>query len=128
MNYSLKNLKINRTLSQETLAFSASVYLGSKRVGEVINHGCGGANAYFADAKCPTALRDFLAFANGNEDVLVDNLIENVEFKKECKTKTIFRLPDGSTMEYATLYGPGIKAHIQNKWPDAEIINERFAA
>jgi|688.fasta_scaffold1550482_1 hypothetical protein len=132
MNYSLKNLKINRTLSQETLAFSASVYLGSKRVGEVINHGCGGANAYFADAKCPTALRDFLAFAksqcNGNEDVYVDNLIENVEFKKECKTKTIFRLPDGSTMEYATLYGPGIKAHIQTKWPDAEIINERFAA
>ena len=82
MKYSLKNLKINRALSQETLAFSASIYLGNKRVGEVINHGCGGVNVYFADAKCPSALRDFRAFANGNEDVLVDSMIENVEFKK----------------------------------------------
>jgi hypothetical protein len=44
MRIELKNLKVADHLSERTLAFSASVYVDGKRVGEALNDGRGGNN------------------------------------------------------------------------------------
>jgi hypothetical protein len=46
---SLKNIKVNG--GQETTQFTASIYLGKKKIGEVSNAGVGGCNRY--DFKTP---------------------------------------------------------------------------
>lgn len=38
----LKNIKVNQAMSEETVCYSASVYLNGQRVGEVMNRGHGG--------------------------------------------------------------------------------------
>jgi hypothetical protein len=41
-----KNVKINDTLSDETLCFSATIYVDGKRTAIASNRGCGGENEY----------------------------------------------------------------------------------
>jgi hypothetical protein len=40
--FTIKNLKYNAKLSEETLCFSCNLYLDGKKVAEVSNRGCGG--------------------------------------------------------------------------------------
>ena len=48
----LKSLKIAKHLSQETLAFTATVYVDGKKIGHAENHGHGGPDAlYFTNNK-----------------------------------------------------------------------------
>ena len=42
----LKNLKIVKEMSEETLCFHATLYLDNKKIGNVSNHGQGGPNDY----------------------------------------------------------------------------------
>jgi hypothetical protein len=42
MRIEMKNVKIAASLSEETLAFTASIYVDGKRVGDASNHGTGG--------------------------------------------------------------------------------------
>lgn len=46
MNIELKNVNIYRRMSEETVAFIATVYVDGKRLGEVSNSGKGDANRY----------------------------------------------------------------------------------
>ena len=46
MKIELKNIKTNNALSQETICFSANLYLDGKKLGEVVNRGCGGSHEY----------------------------------------------------------------------------------
>ena len=46
MNITLKNLKIARHLSEETTAFTATIYVDGMSVGHVKNDGQGGSNSY----------------------------------------------------------------------------------
>ena len=47
MKITLKNVKVHRDLSEETLCFSASIYLDGKKAGTVSNRGCGGCNVHY---------------------------------------------------------------------------------
>lgn len=49
MNIELKNIKVSETLSEETTAFTATLYVDGKRVGSCDNHGQGGPTDYRAD-------------------------------------------------------------------------------
>lgn len=51
MNIELKNIKYSASLSRETNAFTANLYIEDKRVGTVINDGHGGNTSYQADNK-----------------------------------------------------------------------------
>lgn len=51
MNIELKNIKYSASLSRETSAFTANLYIEDKRVGTVINDGQGGNTSYLADNK-----------------------------------------------------------------------------
>ena len=63
MKVQLKNVKANLSMSDETLCFSASIYIDGKKVGEAMNHGCGGPTEYhFTDH---TILESFEAYAKG---------------------------------------------------------------
>jgi len=46
MNIELRNIKTNNALSHETICFSANLYLDGKKLGEVVNRGCGGSHEY----------------------------------------------------------------------------------
>ena len=53
--------------------------------------------------------------------------------KRQCKTKTLFRVEgdeDGKYWVVGSPYSPAVKAHLEAKYGDklAEIVNERFAA
>ena len=47
MKLSIKNVKINKTLSEETMCFSADVYVDGKKAFLAANRGMGGGNEYY---------------------------------------------------------------------------------
>jgi len=47
MKLSIKNVKINKTMSEETTCFSADVYVDGKKAFLAANRGMGGANEYY---------------------------------------------------------------------------------
>jgi hypothetical protein len=58
----LKNVRIAQFLSEETTAFSASVYIDGKRVASVENHGTGGNNmVHWADRDAERAFETYVA-------------------------------------------------------------------
>ncbi len=49
MNIELKNIQVNERMSEETNAFTATLYINGKKVGYAKNHGIGGPTDYAAD-------------------------------------------------------------------------------
>lgn len=146
MNIVLKNIKFLET--SRGVAFTASIYLDGKRVGTVENSGTGGCNNYhWKDDKAGKAITEHAEsqpplpsehFPEGlpmDIDLFIDTLIEKQEtekqYKKWCKTKTVFRLkstPEGECLTVARPYNPNIKKALKQKYGAelVEIINERF--
>jgi len=86
----VKNYQPVPSLSEESEAFSATVYLDGKRAGRVTNHGNGGCNLYDFDSR---EQRDtFMAYARAwgadndasvePEDALIQQLCEDDECRK----------------------------------------------
>lgn len=42
----LKSVKVNKAMSEETLAYTATIYVNGKRAGTAMNHGHGGPDMY----------------------------------------------------------------------------------
>jgi hypothetical protein len=136
--YNLKNIKINEKVSEETLCFSAKLYYNNKYIADVSNTGHGGQNNYWS--RDFEAIRAFQAYAHSlppvvtpqygelkmTADLLIDQMISDVQLRRSCKRRTVFRLPNGNTLEIREPYSAEVKAFIKAKYPDAEIINERF--
>lgn len=92
-----KNVKVNKTLSEETICFSASLYLTGKRIGVVMNRGHGGPPEFEFVSK--EAEPEFLSYAEayadevGRDDyspwgtavVLVDDALERHQFREFAK-------------------------------------------
>ena len=141
MKVEVKNVKINNVMSEETLCFSASVYIDGKRAGEVCNRGHGGCNNYhWFDRELG---KKFVKFANEQDtefdfekdDHLIGELVDDYEEQKEvrgwCRKQTVFRLKGEEKGAYRTLtvkYGEKAKKYIEDKYGDKvdEIVNERF--
>jgi len=149
MNVTLKSVKIHPDMSEETNCFSATIYLDNKRVGTVRNSGRGGCNDYHWEK--PEAGRQIEEFAKTlplpseyfseglpmDIDLFIDDLMEkheeNKQYKRSCKTKTLFRLEGqekGVYYEIKIPYSTQVKLKLQEKHGDklVEIINERFVA
>jgi len=144
MKVELKNIKINKEMSDETQSFSATIYIFDKRVGTVCNHGCGGPNEYnFTNNEVYKA---FLKFCSEQphkcefdvDDQYIDTLLEKWETEKQlkrwCKTNVVFRLKTTEADSWVTVklrgikYSDKVKEACEKKYGDelVEIANERF--
>ena len=143
MKVELKNLKINKRLSEETTCFSATLYVEGKKVAEVTNRGCGGNNDYHViDKQLFDKFKEFLKTLPDVEtvwsptpikmdvDLYVDFLMNKMEVEKLCKKGLVFRLVGDEQGVYRTLTGPISdegRQWLRNKFGEqlAEIVNDR---
>ena len=152
MDITLKNVKIYAGLSEETIAFNASVYIDGKKVGEAKNAGHGGANDVDVRDSEGRWHRDLLkemetecakhTWAYDNEThnhnldsyigELVDNVQEQRDLKRKCRTQTLFRIPDEvyEDGEYHVMkrkYDDTVKSYLLKSHGDKiDILNERI--
>jgi hypothetical protein len=66
MNIELRNLKSMKSLSEETLAFSASVYVNGEKFAEASNRGCGGETEIYPFGTARVTLKEVEAFVKAN--------------------------------------------------------------
>lgn len=141
---SIKKLKVNKRMSEETLCFSADVHFDGKKVGEVCNRGHGGPNEYYWPnpddgkklnewAKSQPTEFDFEKL-----DQLIDDLISEQDkrndFMRWCRKSTVFRLKsDIKPGEWRTIkapYSPKVKQFLITKYGNdlAIIMNDSIEA
>lgn len=58
MDIQLKNIKVNLKLSEETLNFSANLYINGRNVGIATNRGCGASTDIYASSGCKPILSE----------------------------------------------------------------------
>lgn len=117
MELTLKSVSINKQMSEETTCFSATVYINGKRAGVTHNRGCGGPTVvdwsnwdlredYMAWLEKQTVLADDPTDPEKTMIVdqwyklewkvgeALDDFQEKQWLKRQCKTKTLFKLKD----------------------------------
>ena len=118
----LKNVQISKHLSEETLAFTASVYLKDAsgrllRVGIAKNCGNGG-ESYVnpVNNRHAKMLKRFEEKCNAELGRLwgigavVDYAIDDYQLKKQCKTAIVFRNKDDNATVQHSVEWPGLAA------------------
>lgn len=93
--YRLRNLKVNKALSQETECFSADIYLGDEKVGSTANRGCGGTHETFFASKDAREAFETVALSLGEspswaEESLINLLVAETEIMKHAKKYITF--------------------------------------
>lgn len=156
MKITLKNIKTYEEISDETLAFSATVYIDGKRVGTVQNQGCGGCNEYHGfndelfdelDEYCHNLppipfpedaepwMKSLYPMKQDLDQVIFDLVMAHKTTtweKKQCRKKTLFRKPDekyqdGEWNIVKAPYSPKVKEYLVNKYgSDVHILNEKY--
>ncbi len=129
MNFEIKKLSVQERLSEETLCFSADIWVDGKKIGEVTNRGHGGCNDYYwHDAVKGKALEDYAKrtvtkFNFDQLDIIIGDVIEKMQSEKQikrwCKTKTVFRLLGDAAGEFRTvksLFTPAVKTWLVGKY------------
>ena len=142
MSFSIKALRVNRSLSEETLCFSASLYHKGRRVGHLKNRGHGGPNEIdflsklaetdalkaACSSKPDATTQECWGMLHHQLDQLVHETYQTQQYKDWCRHKTVFRSmdqPDWS--QIAAKYSEKVAAYIRDQYPDTvEILNERF--
>lgn len=143
MKVELKKVQHVARMSQETECFVAELWLDGRNRGAVSNDGHGGPHSFSdweaqkeldAYGKTLPPLKSDL-FPDGLEmdaELIVSEALsqhlEEKQFRRWCKTKTVFRLPGDKEGEWRTIQGanPATLLHVQSKYPTAEILNLRF--
>ena len=152
MELTLKSIKINSQLSEETTCFSATIYIDGKKAGLASNRGQGGPNdidwtdyglsaaylGWLTKETMPVDTYDgkieLLETASEKLDHLIDAALDDFEerkwFKAQCRGKTLFHLktdtvPD-SWRVVKGAFGPEVKAWLTSRFGDelGEIANE----
>lgn len=152
MKLTLKNVKINSQLSEETTCFSATVYIDGKKTGLASNRGQGSMHDVdWTDLERGRQFEDWLdketmpvTTYDGKVELLentydklehlindaLDDFEERKWFKSQCRGKTLFHLksdtvPD-SWRTVKAAFGPAVKAWLTDRYGDdlGEIANE----
>jgi hypothetical protein len=152
MELTLRGIRINKQLSEETTCFSATIYIDGKKAGRAANRGQGGPNdidwtdyglsavylAWLDKEVMPVDTYDgkieLLETASEKLDHLIDAALNDLEEKKwfqiRCRGKVLFRLTtDTDPDSWRTVkgaYSPAIKAWLVSRYGDqlGEIANE----
>ena len=77
MELKLKNVKFSEKLSEETNAFSADLFIGTKKIAYVSNYGKGGDTDYHAYDGCKDILKGAEEYAKSLPDNL-ENMIDDM--------------------------------------------------
>ena len=150
MEITLKNVKTYAGLSEETIAFNASVYIDGKKVGDAKNNGQGGSNdvnVFTKDGRWDRALMNKME-AEAKKHTwtyegethshsldsyigeLVDDFEEQKILKRMCRTQTLYRDPnetydEGNWHSMKRKYDGEVKAYLLKTYGDkVEIANE----
>jgi hypothetical protein len=145
----LKNVKVFALMSDDSLAYTATVYVDDVRAFTAANRGDGGATVFApvspGTAHLITAAEEYArtlppyVSQYGELDYDLELLIDVMagewqaeqRLKRMCRKKTVFRLPGqdaGAYMVFGAPYSAKVKAVIVDEYgPDVEIVNERFA-
>jgi hypothetical protein len=149
MEVTLKNLKVHKDMSEETLCFSASIYIDGKKSGRVSNRGHGGPHMIHFDD--PVVAQRFTAWADAQDlpfdfekdCQIIDNILNKMEEEKQyktwCRSKICFRLKGDEVGEWRNMGYKGIRkmttaqyhevrTAVVEKYGDKveEILNDRF--
>jgi hypothetical protein len=117
----IRNLRVNQRLSEETLCFSATVYVDGKKVGEAKNHGHGGNTDVLIPRELVEPLKEYAVRyfqERGDEDdkrllfepspsgyipdlveYLIDHLVDEGERQKEARR--IAKVEDKQRADFA---------------------------
>lgn len=144
MKIEVKKISHNARLSEETMCFSADLYIDGKNIGTVSNRGHGGCNDFGVyGAENRALMQKAEEFCKGLPSVrsydmdldmdleffvtlLVSREISRKEFKRLCKTKVVFQkngeiytatVPKGRTPDENYCQG------YQNHFPDVKVLN-----
>lgn len=132
MKIELKNLKINERLSEETVCFSATVYVDGKRAFEACNRGHGGANEYHGDCGAAAAYAATLPPYTSpvgslpyDLDMLIGDLIEAAQFERALKRdlKRVVFVDNGKYFLTKADATPDMIAAVVKRYPTATILN-----
>ena len=150
MNIELKNVKIYAGLSEETIAFNASLYIDGKKVGEARNAGHGGNNdvdVFDKDGRWDIALIKQMETEaathtwsyqgethNHNLDSYIGDLVDTVQERRDkqrlCRGKTLAQLPgteyaEGEWSVFKAKFTPVVATSIRTRYgQDTKFLNE----
>lgn len=129
MELGLKSIKIAAHLSQETTAFTATLFADGQRVADVRNTGTGGSHSYYwhvgretREAVEAFASSQTLRFNFEKLDQLVDALLTRSQVEKQFRNwmrrSTVFSLVGDKAGSWRTLKSvdAGAVAYIQEKY------------
>ena len=145
----LKNVKVAWNMSEETTAFTATLYIDGAKVAYVKNEGTGGDNhPRFMDRNLEKEFHEFCKslppeYLDDDDDEpypltydsfigqLLTEWISNDDWKKACRKGLVFRLKNDNGDQYRTTKGkfsPELASAIRERYGDdlIDIINERF--
>ena len=146
----LKNVKIAWNMSEETTAFTATLYIDGAKAAYVKNEGTGGDNhPRFMNRELEKEFHEFCKslppeYLDDDDDEpypmtydsfigqLLTEWIENDDWKKACKKGIAYTLTghkDGEYMLWKVPYSPEMAEQVRKKYSGGslkEIINERF--
>jgi hypothetical protein len=150
MEITLKNVKIYAGLSEETIAFNASVHIDGKKVGDASNRGHGGNNdvdvrdgegrwneglfqAMEAEAATHTWSDEGKTF-NHSLDSYVGELVDDIQERRDkqrlCRGKTLAQFPgttykDGEWNVFKVKFTPDFAQKIRTRYGQATVfLNE----
>ncbi len=144
MDIQLKNVKIYGGLSQETVAFSASLYVDAKKVGETRNAGHGGSNDVDVfdkdlmdkmESEAATHTWSYQGEThNHNLDSYIGDLVDTVQERRDkqrlCRGKTLAQLPgteyaEGEWSVFKAKFTPVVATSIRTRYgQDTKFLNE----
>ena len=125
MNVTLKNLKINNKLSDETTCYSATVLVDGKPIGTAGNRGCGGDDEFhWTDREAGRRLEEYaktlpqveaygMKFDADLGSLIADLIAKHDEEKalrRWCKDKVCFRLKGDQKNSWRQIKAPWTKA------------------
>lgn len=142
MKLEVKNVKT--WTGVEGIGFQASLYADGKRIAIVTDDAWGAEYRY--DVRDAEKFTEVLAYVKTlpmlewhgiklepSIDSLMDDLVnkyeEDKQWKKLCKTKIVLITPDCDKGQYRLVNvppTPALIAQVKEKYPNAEIVNERF--
>lgn len=131
MNLELRNVKINKAMSEETNCFSADVWADGVKSGVVSNHGHGGCNRYhWINQEIGKKIEDFAKeqkteFEFEKLDQLISDLFVKFQVKKDfvrwTKKSTLFHVKGDKKESWRTIktiFTLDVKKFIQDKYGD----------
>ena len=146
MTIEMKNIKVHLGLSEETYAYTATVYLNGKKAAEVSNRGHGGCDMQYPANG--TTIKELDAYCAANfpawelwEGEMKDQDLEHwcggqvsdhlvlKDMRRALKARPMFTVPDregllGLKFKGVRKYDPRMADIVRERYPDATILNE----